>query len=49
MLVTCCKTIYMLFYSDYSVINTDITLYYQDILYNLRLQIIVDSVYKNCS
>lgn len=39
----------MLFYSDYSVINTDITLCYQGILYKLQLQIIVDSVYKNCS
>lgn len=46
MLVICCKTIYMLFYSDYSVINTDITLYYQDISYKLQLQITIDSVYK---
>lgn len=46
MLVTRCNTIYMLFYSDYSVINTDITLYYQDISYKLQLQITADSVYK---
>lgn len=37
----------MLFYSDYPVINTDITLlYYQDISYKLQLQITADSVYK---